>query len=212
MNSGIWMSISPPFVKHKKEVFKKASAVSDLIFQIGESEIIRNPSKNVLLNKINSVEMQKKFKFLKKCLTKYTKRTGQGRGIAAVQVGIPEKFFVVYVTLDKKKMEIIINPKITKKSKKLLKYPEMCMSAVPVIVPLVRPSWIEFSYYDETGKLQYWDKKDDTKLGRMLNRVFEHEIDHMEGIINIDLVETPKELILESDPEFYKNAKFEEVI
>lgn len=45
----------------------------------------------------------------------------------------------------------------------------------------------------------------------MLNRVFQHEIDHMNGIINIDKVKSPKELILESDPDFHKNAKFEEV-
>ncbi len=211
MSIKTWKPTPPPFAKYKKEVLLKAGTVSGFIYQIGESPILRKPSVRVPISKIKSVEMQSKFSYLKKSLEKYKKLTGQGRGIAGVQVGIAEQFFVVYLTPDKKKMEIIINPKITKQSRKLLKYPEMCMSANPVIVPLARPVWIEFSYYDETGKLQYWNTKDDTKLGRMLNRVFQHEIDHMEGIINIDLVKNPKELILESDPNFYKSAKFEAV-
>lgn len=197
----------PPFAEYKKSVFHKAAIVSDFIYQIGESDILRKPSVEVPISKIKSRGMQKKFKFLKKCLLRYRKLTGYGRGIAAVQVGIPEKFSIIYI---QEKPIIIANPKITKQSKKLLKYPEMCMSAVPVIAAVIRPAWIEFDYYDEEGLLNHWDQKDDTDTGRMMNRVFQHEIDHMEGVINIDLVKSPKELILESDPNFYKNAKFEE--
>ena len=105
---------------------------------------------------------------------------------------------------------IIINPKITKKSDKKLLYPEMCMSAAPIIAPTKRAAWIEFDYYDESGLLQSWSMKADTELGKMLNRVFQHEIDHMDGIINIDKC-NPKDLILESDPKFYENAKFTKV-
>ena len=211
MKSKVFKLTNPPFADYKKEVFRKAAIVSDLIYQIGESPILRKASKEVAVNKIKSPEMEKKFAYLKKCLARYTRAAGHGRGIAAVQVGIPERFAVVYVTLNKKKMEIIINPKIIKKSKAFLKYPEICMSASPIIAPVARPAWIEFDFYDEAGKLKHWSTKDDTKLGRMLNRVFQHEIDHMEGIINIDLVKSPKELILESDPSFYKKAKFEEI-
>lgn len=105
---------------------------------------------------------------------------------------------------------VIVNPTITKRSKKLLKYPEICMSANPIIAPVIRPSWIEFEYYDENAKKQVWNTKDDTKEGRIHNRVFQHEIDHMDGIINIDHVES-KELIFESDPKFYDTADFQEI-
>lgn len=138
----------------------------------------------------------------------YRRLTDHGRGIAAVQVGIPEKFFVVYTPAE---LIIVINPKVTKKSQSLLLYPEMCMSANPIIAPTVRPAWIEFDYYDEDGKKQQWITKDDTDQGRILNRVFQHEIDHMEGIINIDIVRDPKDLILDSDPDFYETATFEEI-
>lgn len=86
----------------------------------------------------------------------------------------------------------------------------MCMSANPVIVPTIRPTWIEFEYFDEKGKLQKWITKDKTKLGKILNRVFQHEIDHMNGIINLD-IGNPKEFILESDPKFYSRATFEKI-
>ena len=45
----------------------------------------------------------------------------------------------------------------------------------------------------------------------MMNRVFQHEFDHMEGVINIDKIKNPKEIILQSDPDFYTHARFEEV-
>lgn len=195
----------PPFSKFKKKVFRNAGKITDFIYQVGESKILREPSREVSIYKINSAEMKRKSAYLKDCLLRYRKLTGQGRAIAAVQVGICERFAVVYTS---EKLLTIINPKITNRSKELLKYPEICMSANPVIVPLKRPAWIEFDYYDEKGLKKHWNIKDDTEQGRILNRVFQHEIDHMDGIINLDLVENPKELILHSDPDFYKNAKF----
>lgn len=198
----------PPFAEFKKETFTKAAKVSQFIYQIGEFEGLRKPSKEVPLRKIKSQEMQEKFGYLKSCLKRYRKLTGYGRGITAVQIGIPERFSVIYTP---EKIIIIVNPKITKVSKKLLEYPEMCMSANPIIAPTVRPSWVEFDYYDDQGNLRHWDIKDETEAGKMMNRVFQHEIDHMEGIINIDKVASPKLLILESDPGFYDNAKFKEV-
>lgn len=207
-NMNNWKPGMPPFAEFKKEVFEKAGKVADFIYQIGEYSELRKPSIDVAISKIKSEEMREKFKYIKKCLLKYRKLTGFGRGITAVQIGIPERFSVIY-TLEE--LIIIVNPKVTKKSKKNLIYPEICMSANPIIAPTIRPAWIEFEYYDEQGNLKYWDTKDDTDFGRMMNRVFQHEIDHMDGIINIDKVKSPKDLILDSDPNFYDEAKFEEV-
>ncbi len=208
MQTKTWKPTRPPFADFKKEVFANASKVADFVYQIGESSILSKPSKIVPAGKIKSPEMKEKIKYLKNCLTRYRKLTGYGRGITAVQVGIPERFSVIYTP---EKLIVIINPQIIKKSKTLLKYSEMCMSANPIIAPVVRPAWIEFEYLDENGEGQIWNTKDNTDLSRMMNRVFQHEIDHMDGIINIDLVNLPKELILESDPGYYNQAKFEKV-
>lgn len=203
-----WQPQRPPFADFKKIVFQKAGEVSEFVYQIGEYEELRRHSKEVVIKDIKSVDFKAKVKYIKDSLLRYREITGYGRGITAIQIGIPEKFSVIYTP---EQLILIINPKITKKSQKMLLYPEMCMSVNPVIAPTVRPSWIEFDYYDENGKLQRWKTKDDTDQGKIMNRVFQHEIDHMNGIINIDNIEDPKELILESDPNFYQNAKFEEV-
>ncbi len=203
-----WKPQQPPFVDFKKIVFQKAGEVSEFVYQIGEYEGLRKLSKEVLLKDVKSSDFKAKTKYIKDCLLKYREITGYGRGITAIQIGIPEKFSVIYTP---EKLILIINPKITKKSPKMFSYPEMCMSANPIISPTIRPSWIEFDYYDENGKLQHWKTKDDTDQGKIMNRVFQHEIDHMNGVINIDYIENPKDLILESDPHFYENAKFEQV-
>jgi peptide deformylase len=204
----MWKPTPPPFVDFKKEMYDKAARVADLIYQVGEYAALRESSAKVSVKSIVSPEMQQKFAYIKDCLTEYRKRTGYGRGIAGVQIGVPERFAVIYTP---EKFILIVNPKIVRKSDNMLLYPEMCMSAFPVIAPVVRPAWIEFEYFDENGKEQVWNTKDTTDYGRILNRVFQHEIDHMEGIINSDLVRSPKELLLDSDPHFYQNARFENV-
>ena len=141
--------------------------------------------------------------YLKSCLVKYRKITGYGRGITAVQVGITECFSIIY--MGKGEMMALINPTVTKQSSEMLKYPEICMSAAPAIAPVVRPSWVEVEYFDEEGKKQIWQEKD-----KMYNRVIQHEIDHMLGIINIDRVQS-KEIKFESDPSFYDKATFTKV-
>lgn len=206
----LWKPTPAPFAAHKKAVLEKAAKVTDFVHQIGEYPALRQPSKPVPLTEITGGDMHAKIEYLKDCLRRYRRLTGYGRGISAVQVGIPQRFAVVF-TPD---MEIltIINPKITNRSSSHYRYPEICMSANPIIAPVKRPAWVEFTYYDEDGQRHTWKTKDDTPEGRMMNRVFQHEIDHMEGIINIDKVESPSDLIMESDPSYYDTATFEECL
>src|SRR3989344_7881454 len=189
------------------QVFKNTAKLSKLVYHIGELEELRKPSNEVKKELNKTLEIKKVITDLKATLKKYRKLSGKGRGIAAIQRGIPLKIAVVYSF---EKVITIINPKIIKTSAENYLYPEICMSANPIIAPLKRPGWIEFEYLDEDGIKQKWNKKDSTKETKILNRVFQHEIDHMEGIINIDKVSS-KTLIFESDPEFYEKAKFEEV-
>jgi peptide deformylase len=203
-----WKVVPPPFRKFKKIIFENLGRTGQFIYQIGETPLLREPSKVVPIDTINSYDMKRKLDLLKKSLLKYRKITGVGRGITAVQIGIPERFSIVYTP---KKLLYIINPKITKKSEKLLRYPEICMSSAPIVVPTVRPAWIEFEYYNEKGEFQEWNIKDDTVQGKILNRVFQHEIDHMDGILCLDKNKDPRELFLESDPRFYDKVEFEDV-
>lgn len=189
--------------KFKKQVFDEAAKIYNLTYQIGELSGLRKKSELVNVGDINSAETKTVVQKLKRTLRDYRRITGKGRGVAAIQIGIPLRIAVIFLD---KNILTIINPIITKKSKKLLRYPEICMSANPIVAPVIRPEYIEFEYLDESGFKQMWNDHED----RLMNRVFQHEIDHMEGIINIDLVAS-KELVLLSDPSFFKTVKFEEV-
>jgi peptide deformylase len=204
-----WKPQLPPFRTNKHTVFSHVSKTGQFIYQIGEP-LLRQPSKPVDPRDIPSDIFQQKIAYIKECMRKYREITGIGRGITAVQVGIPERFSVIYQPEKKEKLLIIINPQITKRSDKLLLYPEICMSANPLIAPVIRPAWVAFTYLDEQGRGQEWTTEDTTKEGRMYNRVFQHEIDHMDGMINIDKV-LGKELIFDLDPHFYDKATFKEV-
>lgn len=206
----IWQPQLAPFRAHKKKILDQQKQVVSFIYQIGESEQLRKPSKEVSLYLLNSQETQRKIAYLKRCMRRYRKLTGVGRGIAGVQIGIPEQIFVVCLPEQENKLLIVINPKITKESKTHIRYSEICMSAHPIIAPVVRPVWIECSYYDEFGKKQYWKTKAKDKRGMIYNRLFQHEIDHLHGIINIDRVSS-KDLVLESDPKFYDKATFKKL-
>lgn len=189
--------------KYKKKIFEEAIKTSHLTYQIGELEGLRQKSKDISVPEIKSQKVKSLISKLKSALREYRRMTGKGRGIAAIQIGVPLRISVVY---ENKKLMTIINPRITKKSSALFSYPEICMSANPIIAMVVRPAYLEFEYLNEDGDKQSWNEPDN----RIMNRVFQHEIDHMEGIVNIDLVQS-KELILNSDPKFLKNAKFEKV-
>lgn len=190
--------------KFKKQIFEEAAKTSHLTYQIGELDSLREKSQNVDDIEIKSNKVRSIISKLKRTLREYRKLTGKGRGVAAIQIGIPLKIAVVF---EDKKLLTIINPKIIKKSKKLLKYPEICMSANPIIAKVSRAQWIEFEYLDEKANKQIWTDHEN----KIMNRVFQHEIDHMEGIINIDLVDS-KQLILNSDSKFFKQAKFEKEV
>lgn len=193
----------PPFRDFKKQNFLAQSKVSQFIYQLGESEILKQKSKQVNPKTIKTEVVRDKINYLIDCLKKYRRITGLGKGIAAVQLGILKKIAVIYTP---QKFIVIINPKITKISADKLLYPEICMSCYPIIAPVIRPSWIEFEYLDRDGKLNFWNKKDQN-----LNRVFQHEIDHMEGVLNIYKICSLEKLSMDSKPDFFKKAKFKKV-
>lgn len=205
-----WKPPLPPGRAFKKQSLQDLIETAGFIYQIGESVALRQPSRPVPMSSIASVETQTKIAYLKRCMRKYRTVTGKGRGIAAVQVGIPESFFVIFMPEKKEKLLVLINPKVVKKSKKLLRYPEMCMSANGLIAVVIRPAWIEVEYFTQKGQKAHWNTKDKTMQGKMYNRVLQHEMDHLNGVINIDTVQS-KELFFDSEKAFYEKATFQEV-
>ncbi len=103
----------------------------------------------------------------------------EGVGLASTQVGLEESFFVakhgkIFVS--------VINPKILSTSKKTKKYFEGCLSIPGTWGEVIRHTNIKVSYTDEYGKTV------NRPLKGLLAWVFQHEIDHLNGILFPDKV------------------------
>jgi len=205
--SKVWTPIPPPAREFKEKTLKELSKTASFIYQVGESTLLRKKSLLVNVASIPFPEFQAKISYLRKCLVDYRHLTGKGRGIAAVQVGIPEQFLIFY---RENKFVTMINPKVISRSREMYVYPEICMSANNLIASVIRPSWVEVEYRDEAGALCVWKVKATAKQGMIENRIIQHEIDHLGGIINIDLVNS-SELTFVSNAKFYEDTVFKKI-
>ncbi len=137
------------------------------------------------VKKINSALLKTLKEMIK--LTK-TFNDPEGVGLASTQVGLNESFFVVK---HDKNFVSVINPKILSTGKRTKKYFEGCLSAPNVWGEVKRYTNIKISYQNETGKMI-------TKaLKGVLAWIFQHEIDHLNGVLFQDRV-------LEQKGKFYK--------
>jgi peptide deformylase len=104
----------------------------------------------------------------------------EGLGLAAPQIGVNLRIFA----LDwEGEIKIFINPKITHLSKKKSLLTEGCLSVPNKIGKIARANKVIMKYYDEEGK-----KHKMTAKG-LLAQAFQHETDHLDGILYIDKAE-----------------------
>lgn len=111
-----------------------------------------------------------------------------GMGLAAVQLGIKKRYFVIcYKTDDGSFIEYkVVNPKIISSSEELIyvEEGEGCLSVtndVEGIIP--RHARITVEYYDENGN------KKTSRVREEIAIAFQHEIDHLNGIVYIDRID-----------------------
>lgn len=113
-----------------------------------------------------------------------TMYNSDGIGLAAVQVGFLKRMLVYdidYVEKDSKKNpHIVINPEITSCSKEMIEVEEGCLSFPDMWGQVSRHRKITVKYLDENGK------KITKALTDLEAVVFQHEYDHLNGIVFID--------------------------
>ncbi|MBC7767100.1 peptide deformylase [Arenimonas sp.] len=118
--------------------------------------------------------------FLIKVLKKYREKIGWARGLAAPQIGENKSVFITFVD---DTFHIYINPRILKKSVEQNLYREGCLSCAPFCGDVKRSKSITMEYVDEYGNFNI--KEYDGFIARLL----QHEYDHLEGILNIEIAE-----------------------
>ena len=101
----------------------------------------------------------------------------EGIGLAAIQIGIGERVFVMILNMETEETITCFNPRIIKRYDDDVWCEEGCLSFPDEIINIQRPNRIVVKYEDE-------DKKDHKiKLDGLAARVFLHEFDHLEGIV-----------------------------
>lgn len=125
-----------------------------------------------------------------------TAMNANGVGIAAPQVSQSYRIFIVcshpnprYPDAPLMEPTVMINPRLLSHSEETVKGWEGCLSVPGVrgLVPRYRAIAVE--YLDRYGKLNYQEFTD------FVARIFQHELDHLNGILFIDRVENSEDLV-----------------
>ena len=100
-----------------------------------------------------------------------------GVGLAAPQIGRNIRMFVM---ADVTEQFVCINPSITKSSETTSSYKEGCLSFPGLELSIVRPVDIEVAYYTERGE---YVERELRGIKGIWARCFQHEYDHLDGIL-----------------------------
>jgi peptide deformylase len=102
----------------------------------------------------------------------------KGVGLAAPQVGILARLFVVTATDGVQR--VFINPHIIAASEEMIEHEEGCLSVPGTYANIVRPKKITVQALDEQGK------KFTLNADGLLARAIQHENDHLNGVLFLD--------------------------
>jgi peptide deformylase len=143
-------------------------------------------SEPVPLEDIGTPKLKKILKDMRAALFSYKSEGFTGVAIAAPQIGIPLRIFLVEDTApDKDGTRILptlvaINPEIVKVSKKKRNMHEGCLSVRDRYGTVERAERATIRAYDENG-VQY-----ERGGGGLLAQIFQHECDHLDGTLFVD--------------------------
>jgi peptide deformylase len=159
-----------------------------------DNPILRQHSKDVDISAISKNKIQK---ILEEMFTALNKES-DGVALAAPQIGILERIFVVspkaYEYEKKTKANkssnntIFINPVIIKISKDKKSLEEGCLSVRWLYGKTRRASKVTVEAYNEKGEKFIQD------ASGLIAQIFQHEIDHLNGILFIDTAKNVKEI------------------
>lgn len=124
-----------------------------------------------------------------------TMYNASGVGLAAPQIGISKRIFVVDGSgIDEPELigfkKVVINPVIRDEDGKPWVYEEGCLSIPNIREDIIRNPVIRIQYFDEE-----WNEFEEEFQG-MQARILQHEYDHLEGILFTDYLTPFKKRIL----------------
>ena len=170
---------------------QKKIKITDIITQVG-NPVLRKKAKDVSVKEI----LNKKIQILLARMKEVLDKEPHGAALAAPQIGESLRVFVlserVFSGEDDKKTEgkaaqvehfVFINPKIIKRSRRKNILDEGCLSVRGTYGKISRHAQVTVEAYDEQGK------KFTRGASGLMAEAFQHEIDHLDGILFIDKAE-----------------------
>jgi peptide deformylase len=167
-----------------------------------EAPVLRGAAKEVPIEDIKSARIQTILSQMKAALVK----EHDGVGLAAPQIGVPLRIFIVSNSIFKRTEPddaaeaaedtqspesktaeriaaghlVFINPVITKLSREKRDMEEGCLSVRPLYGSVKRSVRASVRAYDEHGRLF------ERGGSGLLAQIFQHEVDHLQGVLFID--------------------------
>lgn len=113
---------------------------------------------------------------------KQAMREAQGIGLSANQIGLNFKMFVAEVPSgqNRSKFYAVFNPKIEKVGEETIEFEEGCLSVPLTYGQVERAEKIVLAGQDKNGRPMR------IKAWGLLARIFQHEVDHLEGKLFVD--------------------------
>ena len=171
--------------------------------------ILRKVSKETPLNQISSKETHKIIQKMLKIAYGEQKDSKKPImvGLAAPQIGISKRIILVDIKSNGKgkvgDLRIYINPEIISQSKTKEEWYEGCYSIPEVCGIVQRSESIKIEALTPNGEIIQEEHKG------YIARIFQHEIDHLDGKLFVDLVDNPNHLHHVKPEEFplYRNKQ-----
>lgn len=122
-----------------------------------------------------------------------------GRGLAAPQIGVALRIFVMDCTWKEgpRTPMAFVNPVITGRSDTLAEAEEGCLSIPGLMLPVLRPDWIEMSWQTPEGTTCT------ARFDGFAATCAQHECDHLDGKVTFDRI--PKDLRALAEPRFLES-------
>jgi peptide deformylase len=114
---------------------------------------------------------------LRDTLHEFRRTHGFGRGISAVQIGVPKR--IIYLEFEGAAY-CLLNPAYQRLSEEKFRLWDDCFSFPDLLAFVERSVSVTLRYQDETGAFR------ELEAAGALSELVQHEMDHLDGILAID--------------------------
>jgi peptide deformylase len=136
-----------------------------------------------------------------------TMYAAHGVGLAAPQIGLSQRIFVVDAASMEEGLQdfkkVFINPQIIEERGETWEFEEGCLSIPDIRERVARQAEITIEYYD-----QEWQHHRESYSG-IAARIIQHEYDHIEGILFTDHISTFRKQLLKNKLDKIARGKVE---